>query len=63
MKFFYDCEFIEDGETIDLLSIGMVAENGDELYLVSTECDTSRANPWVQRNVLGALEMKCANAL
>ena len=55
MRFFYDCEFIEDGRTIDLLSLGMVTETGEELYLVSTECDTSRANPWVQRNVLPKL--------
>lgn len=55
MRFFYDCEFIEDGQTIDLLSIGMVTEDGDELYVVSTECDTSRANSWVKRNVLPKL--------
>ena len=45
MRFFYDCEFIEDGRTIDLLSLGMVTETGEELYVVSTECDISRANP------------------
>lgn len=55
MRFFYDCEFIEDGDTIDLLSMGMVAENGNELYLVSTECDTTRANTWVKKNVLPKL--------
>lgn len=41
MRFFYDCEFIEDGRTIDLLSLGMVTETGEELYVVSTECDIS----------------------
>jgi hypothetical protein len=30
----YDTEFIENGQTIDLISIGMVAEDGRELYLV-----------------------------
>ena len=28
MKFFYDTEFIEDGHTIDLVSIGIVREDG-----------------------------------
>jgi hypothetical protein len=37
MRIFYDCEFIEDGRTIDLISIGMVREDGEELYLVNEE--------------------------
>ena len=55
MRFFYDCEFIEDGRTIDLVSIGMLAEDGREYYGVSTEFDPERANPWVRRNVLEQL--------
>ena len=55
MKFFYDCEFIEDGTTIDLVSIGMVDETGREFYAVSTEFDGDRAIPWVRRNVLDKL--------
>ncbi len=55
MRFFYDCEFIEDGRTIDLVSIGVVAEDGREFYAVSTEFDPDRANPWVRRNVLDQL--------
>ena len=55
MRFFYDCEFIEDGRTIDLVSIGMVDENGREFYGVSTEFDPSRAIPWVRRHVLAKL--------
>ena len=55
MRFFYDCEFIEDGRTIDLVSIGMVDENGREFYAVSTEFDPSRAINWVRRNVLDKL--------
>ena len=43
MRFFYDCEFIEDGTTIDLVSIGVVGEDGREFYAVSTEFDASRA--------------------
>lgn len=55
MRFFYDCEFIEDGTTIELVSIGVVAQDGRELYAVSTEFDPERAGPWVRANVLPRL--------
>lgn len=32
MRYFFDTEFIEDGKTIELISIGIVAENGEEYY-------------------------------
>jgi hypothetical protein len=54
-RYFYDCEFIEDGLTVDLVSIGVVDEHGREFYAVSTEFDDSRAVPWVRRNVLDKL--------
>lgn len=52
MKIYFDTEFIEDGKTIDLISIGMVREDGAELYLESSECDLSRADEWVKENVI-----------
>ena len=55
VRFFYDCEFIEDGATIDLVSIGVVDETGREFYAVSTEFDPARAIDWVRRNVLDKL--------
>ncbi|MFF0817017.1 polyadenylate-specific 3'-exoribonuclease AS [Rhodococcus sp. NPDC003318] len=55
MRYFYDCEFIEDGRTIDLVSIGVAAEDGREFYAVSTEFDPSRAGKWVRSNVLPKL--------
>ena len=55
MRYFYDCEFIEDGRTIELVSIGVVAEDGREFYAVSTEFDPERAGKWVRRNVLPKL--------
>jgi hypothetical protein len=55
LRYFYDCEFIEDGLTIALVSIGVVAEDGREFYAVSTEFDGSRAIEWVRRNVLNQL--------
>jgi hypothetical protein len=56
VRFFYDCEFIEDGQTIELISIAIVDESGErELYLISTEFDPDRAGPWVRKNVLDKL--------
>ena len=54
-RYFYDCEFIEDGRTVELVSIGVVDETGREFYAVSTEFDPSRAIPWVRRHVLDKL--------
>ena len=55
MRYFYDTEFIEDGSTIELVSIGIVAEDGREYYAVSTEFNASNANEWVRENVLSKL--------
>ena len=55
VRYHYDCEFIEDGSTIELVSIGVVDERGREFYAVSTEFDPTRAIPWVRRNVLDKL--------
>jgi 3' exoribonuclease, RNase T-like len=55
VRFFYDCEFIEDGTTIELVSIGVVDESGREFYAVSTEFDPDRAIDWVRRHVLDKL--------
>lgn len=57
MKFFYDTEFIDDGRTIDLLSIGVVAEDGTTYYAVVKDLDlmTRAANHgdgWLRENVL-----------
>lgn len=52
MRYWFDTEFIEDGKTIDLISIGIVCEDGRERYYESAECDLSRASPWVKENVL-----------
>jgi len=54
-RYFYDCEFVEDGRVIDLVSIGVVDEHGREYYAISTEFDARPALPWVRRNVLDQL--------
>lgn len=61
MKIYYDTEFIEDGETIDLISIGMAAEDGRELYLINSDpAIISRAyeHDWLRQNVLPSLPVK-----
>ena len=55
MRYFYDCEFIEDGVVVELVSIGVVCEDGREFYAVSTEFNAEKAGPWVRRNVLPKL--------
>jgi 3' exoribonuclease, RNase T-like len=55
VRYFYDCEFIEDGTKIDLVSIGVVGEDGREFYAVSSEFDPAPAIDWVRRNVLDKL--------
>ncbi len=52
MRFWFDTEFIEDGKTIDLMSIGVVAEDGRTYYAEAAECDLSRASEWVRENVI-----------
>lgn len=58
MRYFLDTEFIEDGKTIDLISIGIVAEDGREYYAISTEFKARKASQWVKDNVLKHLPPK-----
>ncbi len=54
MKYFFDTEFHEDGRTIDLISIGVVAEDGREFYREDFSYDITRAakDDWLRKNVL-----------
>ena len=56
MNYFLDTEFAEtggsDSPTIDLISIGIVAEDGREYYGESSDFIPSNCNPWVVENVL-----------
>lgn len=54
MKYFFDTEFHEDGRTIDLISIGVVADDGRELYREDFSYDLTRAlgHEWLRRNVV-----------
>lgn len=67
MRYFIDTEFIEDGRTIQLLSIGIVAEDGRELYLETQDAHDYKAfgtcqHQWVKENViphLGKTDFGC----
>ena len=51
-RIWFDTEFIENGKTIELLSIGLVKDDNSEYYAESAEVDKSLANDWVKENVL-----------
>jgi hypothetical protein len=64
MKFFIDTEFIEGFHKplfgkkrhfIDLISIGIICEDGREYYAISNEFDPADADEWVRNNVLGEM--------
>jgi hypothetical protein len=54
VKVWYDTEFLEDGKTIELISIGVVAEDGRELYLVNRDAPWKRIkkHDWLMANVV-----------
>jgi len=58
-KYFYDTEFIEDSKTIDLISIGIVAEDGREYYAVNHDMPIDRIskNAWLVKNVVSSLPL------
>ncbi|SLG40051.1 Gp101 [Mycobacteroides abscessus subsp. abscessus] len=54
MRYWYDTEFHEDGSTIDLISIGIVCEDGREYYAVNADADWARIaqHEWLTENVV-----------
>ncbi len=53
MKYFFDTEFFENGPQypIALISIGIVADDGRELYLENADFNWSTASDWLKQNV------------
>lgn len=57
-RYFYDWEFEENGETILPISLGMVSNNGRELYLINRDyidlVESGEHTPiqWIEDNVL-----------
>lgn len=54
-RIYFDTEFLENGRTIDLLSIGLVDDRGRTFYAIDAECDIDQANDWVRAHVLPLL--------
>ena len=59
-EIYYDCEFLENGRTIDLISIGMVREDGAEYYAVNQDCDLweIQNHEWLMANVVPSLPLR-----
>jgi 3' exoribonuclease, RNase T-like len=67
VRCFYDAEFLEDGRTIELISIGIVTDSGREYYAVNSgidETDDSRRlhgrigrHEWLMANVVPNLPL------
>lgn len=60
MRYFYDTEFLDNGVTVDLISIGIVAEDGREYYAVNKDADWDAItkHEWLQANVVNQLPPK-----
>lgn len=61
MRVYYDTEFHDTGRTIDLISIGLVAEDGKELYRINgggLGIPGAANNKWLRENVLASLPVK-----
>lgn len=56
-RYFLDSEFMEDGDAIELLSLGVVCEDGREFYAESADADWEHANQWVRDNVMPHLHI------
>lgn len=52
-RYFYDFEFLEDGVTIELISVGIVCDDGREYYAVNMEMPVERImkRRWLMDNV------------
>lgn len=56
-EYSYDTEFIEDGSTVELISIGIVSATGREYYAVNEQMPIKRIrrHPWLMANVVPRL--------
>lgn len=65
MRYFLDTEFIESGphKPIQLISIGIVAEDGRTFYAVSRDFNPDDASDWVKANVLPQIRMDCRTSI
>lgn len=56
MRAFYDTEYAQHRGPPYLASIGIVRDDGRELYLVSAECKRRKGGSWFRKNVWPLIE-------
>ncbi len=54
-RYFFDTEFIDRGSHVDLISIGIVCEDGRRYYAVKAGWDQLPLSAWLQQNVVPKL--------
>lgn len=52
MRIFFDTEFTGLYKDTDLISIGLVAENGERFYAEFSDYDRSKVDEWINKNVI-----------
>ncbi|GAA0918614.1 hypothetical protein [Nonomuraea longicatena] len=59
MRIFYDTEFLDTGATIELISIGLVADDGREYYAVNVDAPWQKIakHDWLMENVVQHLPL------
>lgn len=62
MNYYFDTEFFEDGpgKPIQLISLGIVSEDGREFYIENSDVDLSNVSDWLKENVLPHLSRSAA---
>ena len=55
MKVFFDTEFTGLHQNTTLISIGLVAENGEKFYAEFNDFDKEQVDDWLQKNVIDNL--------
>jgi hypothetical protein len=65
VKFFIDTEFSERGplHPVELISVGIVGEDGRTFYGICSEYDPTTCNEWVKANVLPRLNNERADCV
>ena len=58
MKIFFDCEFTGLHQHTTLVSLGCVAENGEQFYAESRDYDHDQVTPWIEENVIKHLMLE-----
>lgn len=59
-RYFIDTEFIEDGKTIELISIGIITDDDRTYYAVNSQLNKVHllANPWLVEHVVPHLPLR-----